>query len=182
MDDLRLSQLMQRIDKLERGNRRLRLAGLLVLVMSSALGMMAQTAIRSTPKVVEAERFVVRDTNGAPRGVWDSSAGGVGLYDDGGKPRAMLVLGPDGTPRVTLADQSGKPRVSLGVAADGTPRLVLTDRGLKPRVTLGVESNGSGLALLDEAGRLRGSVTVAVDGSPSLEVHDETGKVFWKVP
>jgi hypothetical protein len=36
--------------------------------------------------------------------------------------------------------------------------------------------------LLDEAGRLRGSVTVAVDGSPSLEVHDETGKVFWKVP
>ena len=65
MDVSMIPVLMQRLDKLERSNRRLKLSGLVVLVGLVAFGLMGQA--RPPLQTVEAQEFVVKDAGGAVR-------------------------------------------------------------------------------------------------------------------
>jgi len=60
-------------------------------------------------RVVEAERFVLKDASGRTR-------------------VELTVLG-DGSPTLGLFDRNGLPRALLGLAPDGTPALALLGRG-----------------------------------------------------
>ncbi len=62
MDDS--DTLTQRLDRLERENRRLKLAGAFLVLALVAVGAMGQVLPKAVPKVVEAERFVLRDPGG----------------------------------------------------------------------------------------------------------------------
>src|ERR1035438_4833412 len=75
--------------------------------------------MRSEPKrSVEADEFVLRDTNGLMRAALKMTADGPCLffYDHREKIRAGLVGGRN-APRLFLLDRDGKPRTSLGLAA-----------------------------------------------------------------
>ena len=57
----------QRLDRLERENRRLKFAGAILLLALAAVGAMGQVLPKAVPKVVEAERFLLRDARGRVR-------------------------------------------------------------------------------------------------------------------
>ena len=62
----------------------------------------------SPEKVVEAEKFVLRDAHG--------------------RSRAVMTVSADGSPVLALSDQDGTTRATLAVSADGSPGLDLADR------------------------------------------------------
>jgi len=182
-----LADLTQRLDRLERENRRLKISGAILLLALAAVGVMGQVLPKAVPKVVEAERFVLRDAKGRVLAIWGTEASGtpgLHLYDLNGKPRAGLaVVGADGTPRLVLADQNGKARAVLRVGADGTPALALADQNEKARGGLAVGADGTpGLHLFDQNEKPRAVLLVRADGTPGLGLFDKDGKVIWKVP
>ena len=62
MDVSMIPGLLQRLEKLERSNRRLKLSGLVVLFGLLAFGVMGQA--RPPLQTVEAQEFVVKDAGG----------------------------------------------------------------------------------------------------------------------
>ncbi len=167
MDDSTLDPLTARLDRLERENRRLKLAGAILLLALAAVGAMGQVLPKAVPKVIEAERFVLRDTKG----------------------KIVAILGADapGTPALSLHDQNEKVRAALAIAADGRPFLALLDQNGKQRAALSVGVDGtSALLLSDQNGKLRAGMTATgtVEQRPasSLVLFDRDGKVIWRVP
>src|SRR2546422_1423096 len=65
MDTSANSGLMRRLERLERSNRRLKIFAAAVLVGLAAIGVMGQA--RPPAQIVEAQEFIVRDTNGTVR-------------------------------------------------------------------------------------------------------------------
>ncbi len=131
-----LDTLTNRLDRLEWQHRRLKLAGTILVLVLAGVGVMGQMIPRAVSKVVEAERFVLRDMKG--------------------NMLAILGTGASGKSALVLYDQSGKIRAELGVLADGTSRLALADPNGKNRAGLIVLPDGaSGLGLRDQNGKIR---------------------------
>ena len=121
--------LVQRLDRLERENRRLKRVGFLVAIGIAAAVLMGQA--RTAGRVVEAEKFLLRDPSGKPRAqlaVRADGTSGLALYARDGKPRAGLTVGADGSASPRLNDRDEKNRAVLGVAADGRAAMGLFDR------------------------------------------------------
>ncbi len=116
--------LAQRVEKLEKANRRLKLAGVLALTL---VGCLLLLGVASPKRTVEAERFILLDANGKPRVRLRMRAEGpeLGLYDANRKTRVALGMTPNG-PKLGLLDANGNLQVILGAEAEG-PRLVLFD-------------------------------------------------------
>ncbi|MFQ5850780.1 MAG: hypothetical protein ACE5JU_09360, partial [Candidatus Binatia bacterium] len=64
MNETTVDNLVRRLERLEREDRRLKLAGALVLLGIAAMVVMGQTRAREAAKVIEAERFLLRDISG----------------------------------------------------------------------------------------------------------------------
>jgi hypothetical protein len=108
MTDLTLEERVERLEshtrRLERQNRRLKALGVLVTAVFAAAVSMGQLGV---PKVVDAEKFVLRDADG--------------------KQRAVLELTKETQPALVLLNADGKQRVSLSVREDGVGALALHD-------------------------------------------------------
>lgn len=165
MDGQTLHGLVQRLDRLERENRWLKRIGAVVLAGLTAVILTGQATLRKVPRVVEAEKFVLKDAKGDVRG--------------------MLMMAPDGSPSLALFGQG---TVLLSVGADGEPSLALLGKDKKGVAAIGVGSDGSpGLAIMDKSGKLRaamGSVKHGPTRTPihSLTLFNKDGKVVWKAP
>ncbi len=182
MNEVTSDTLTKRLDRLERENRRLKIAGAFLVLALVAVGAMGQMIPRAVSKVVEAERFVLRDATGKIMAILGTEPGvpapKLFLYDQNGKTRAMLSVLADGTPGLALFDQNGKGRAGLLLLASGAPGLGLHDQNGKNRLLLSVGADDTpGLALLDQNGKERARLTVVPDGSPSLGLFDQSGKV-----
>ena len=92
-----LEALMARLETVERGNRRLKLAGAIVLLLAATGLLMAQGF--PTGRTVEAQAFILRDASGAERAAWH--------------------LSPDGGAALTFFDQTGRSRAQMTVDRDG---------------------------------------------------------------
>jgi hypothetical protein len=123
-----METLVGRLDRVERENRRLKLAGLVMLIGLAAVVLMGQVTPPKVTKVVEAEKFVLLDMNG--------------------KVRAELNMWPDGSPVLKLYSEDKKPRVALGVLPDDAPSLELFGKVGKARTLLTVEPTGRPLLAL----------------------------------
>ncbi len=145
MTDPTLDSLAQRLDRLERENRRLKLAGAILLLALVAVGAMGQVLPKAVPKVVEAERFVLRDTKGKTRGGLGVLADGttaLAFYDQNEKVRAVLGVEPAG-PSLVLYGQNSETRAVLGHI------------GLETKATGTVEQRpASSLVLFDRDGKV----------------------------
>jgi len=122
--------LMRRLDRIERENRRLKRLWGTTMLLVVALALMGQSAPSNVPKVLEAERFTVRDPNGTPRASWGIGSTGalvMGMNDKNGKTRITLSVEPDGSPSFDFRGKDGTRRFILFVKPDDRPELALFD-------------------------------------------------------
>ena len=149
-----------RIARLEREARRWRrLAGGAVLGLV-AIALMGQA--RPGGRVVEAERFVLRDGNGIVR----------------------AELGVDGDHSVArrVKDDTSMPRLTVGVE-NGSSVIVLNDKTGKLTAGLVSLPHGSpALSLYDLNGKTRAELVLLRDGVPALTLSDRDGFLAWKTP
>jgi hypothetical protein len=116
-------QVMKRLERLEKENRWIKCIGAATLFGAVALLIMGQSKPDNIAKVVDAERFVVRDSSGAVR--------------------AVLGVNPDGNMGLEVRDKNGKAGVALGMGANGNPALRLDGKEGKTGIALGVRSDNS---------------------------------------
>jgi hypothetical protein len=180
--------LLQRLEKLERSNRRLKLSGLVVLLGLVAFGLMGQT--RPPLQVVEAQEFVVKDAGGVVRARLGASPSAVSLNlsHEGGRASLVVSGGRGQGAHLAVSDSAGKIKGLLllspetvglylsSIDATGPPR--------SPRVVFEVLNQGTGgFAFYDKNGVTRALVgAVSDDGSSLMEVRDASGKPAWKAP
>jgi hypothetical protein len=162
----------ERLEKLERQNRRMKLAGLGAMVIAGAFVLMGQASGPRTPPEVRAKSFVLVDANGETRARLYMSASGKGpeldLLDAKGNERLTL----DG-PGLTLYDVNGKLRAVLAAGSNGTA-LQLDDANGKVRAHLGVLSDEPGLDLNGADGKSSAWLLALSDG-PILDLNDASG-------
>ncbi|HEY7677088.1 MAG TPA: hypothetical protein VIG69_08440 [Candidatus Methylomirabilis sp.] len=119
-----LEVLSERVVRLERRHRRLRLVGMALVVGMAALVLGGQA--RTEERTVIAERFVLVDSGKKVRaGLRVTRDGAVSLIllDAEENTRAVLGLRSDGSPLLTLSDKEGEVHTLLTVRADKRPGL-----------------------------------------------------------
>src|SRR5262249_31295954 len=109
----RLSFAAERLGRREAGRRWpvLALPGVLLLVLTPLL--MGQG--RPAAKVVEAERFVLRDAAGTVLAELRPREGGpsLELHDKDGRTRVLLTVAADGASELRFQDRDGRRRAGL---------------------------------------------------------------------
>ena len=163
--------LESRISQLEKESRTWKRIGLVSLLFLACIGLMGQAKQRRTPtptpppvasppppraKIVEAEGFVLKDTNG--------------------RVRAELAMSGAG-PSLKLRDESGSALVTLSLndSAPSGPLLLLSDPQHHASFALSVlEGAGSQLSLAGERPDIQLRLRTAPDGT-ALELSDKDG-------
>jgi hypothetical protein len=144
------TELVERLERLERAYRRLKGFALAALVLATALATIYAT--QPVPEKITAHRFEAVDSSGKLRVVIDATVGPplIALLDAERKIRVSMGLDFLGSPSISLSDAPGKSRVDLGVIY------------AEPNILL---SNGKGNA----------SMSVDPSGSPKIEFTDADG-------
>lgn len=153
-----LQELLHRVGRLERQNRRMKLLGAAVLISgAAALVMAADKAEDRAPepaqaRVIEARQFRVVDSQGRER--ISLGMGGEGpvvrLYDEGGKPRVGLGMTSEGS-TIGLHDRAGDLGISMSVNRSG-PGMVLSE-GERTRVVVAASRDSTGINMNDAGGK-----------------------------
>ena len=157
-----------RIERLERQNRLFRRGALTCLIALVSIGLMAQTkrprkaappaapAAPVVPEKIEAQSFIMKDSNGKIRA--ELSMAGTGP--------AFKLLDESGTALVTLSLNDGSPQ---------GPMMRLSDPQHQAGVSLSVlQGMGSQMSLVGERPDIQARMAVAPDGT-SLELSDADG-------
>ena len=152
-------ELENRIDRLERENRRNKRLGLSVLVIAGLMITLGQ-ARPQQPDVIRATKFV--------------------LVDENGQQRATLGI-ENGGPALVLEDTNGRGVVQLQVPKiPDKPSLYLSDPRESARVELAMTMNGPVLHFTDKTGT---RVRLAANelNAPLAAIYDDEGKQLFKV-
>ncbi len=118
------ASVLERLEKLERQNRGLKRAGLIVMVLAAATLLIGQAALQWK---VEAQSFVLKDENGKVRAELGMAGHGplLALYDEDGAQRAVFGIAERG-PGLFFLDSTQRRRAAFGVVGKG-PVLILFD-------------------------------------------------------
>jgi hypothetical protein len=149
----------QRLACLELAQRRWRRLAAGAMIALTGVMLMGQ---KPAPRVVEAERFVLRDAAG----------------------RVRAELGMDTEQSVTLRFKDGDsmPRLSVGTE-NGAAVVVLNEQGGKVRAGLVTLPHGApALTLYDTNGKNRAELALTREGAPALTILDRDGFLAWKTP
>lgn len=205
-----LSALLSRVERLERENRRLKRGALAVLLAIASVGLMAQTkqtAPSSTqrrrpapapapagPTAVEAQGFILKDSNGHVRAELGltGSTPSLKFKDENGSALVTLALNSDapGGPMLLLSDPQHHASVALSVLEHAGPQLSLTGERADIQLHMGVAPDGTMLELSDKDGFTTsiGNGVVAKNGqakntsAASIVLYGKQRKVLWSVP
>jgi hypothetical protein len=150
-----------RLERLEKQNRRMKQLGAMVLLVVGSVFLMGQAA--PTPRIVEANEFIVKDTNGRVRGRFGipphlplTNGPALSLMDEKGTTRLELSFDKQSeSSRLKFSNEDGNPRLSLYLA-DGNPYLWMqgNQEGFQGLVELFVEDNVAKLAIRDAQGKM----------------------------
>ena len=165
-----------RLTRLERRNRRLTLALVLIGVVAALIVTTGMDRADAVPEKVTARRFELVDENGkvqAVLGVANDSPF-LNLSDKNGKLRVGLGVTMGMVPSLSLFDDNGNPRAGLMVIKDSSI-LNLSDANGHVRANLGTTKNGGNVLLMDENGKVRASL--AGGTNPAVQLSDENGRV-----
>jgi hypothetical protein len=171
ISDLRV--MAQRLEKLERQNRRLMKGGVLALAILFSIVWMGQAPPRKL-RPVEADRFILKDPTGKKRAelMMEETGPGLVLYDFTGK-RIGRFGGVSNGAGLSLQSVEGGARLSLVSQPEG-PYLLLFDAGGKFRTELGASQRGPYMLLHDSDGIPRAAL--ALDNEqPKLQLSDSQG-------
>jgi hypothetical protein len=162
--------LTTRVEQLEgetRRARRLAVAAIGVSVLSVVMAQ-TQTSKGEGPVVVEAERFVVKDTGGATRATFGmvNDTPALGIMSDG-KVVAIMTVGPDGG----LVQTSG-PLGSAALVMSPKGGMVALDGASERTVvtTEGVSLHGAGGKRLDAAWNRKGVILFDDQQQQSVQI------------
>lgn len=187
-DPQELNAVLKRLSRLEKQNRRLKWVGVTALAAVSAIFVTGQAA--TTPRTVEAQRFVLKDAQGNVRG-WMSTIGKgseLTLGNVNAQPMIRLVVSTDssdlhlfGGPKsgLNLSVDSGNPDVSM-VAAEGNgeARIAFSEYG--PSFTL---QDAKGLSTIVGAAPAEKTANrKAAISAASIVLLDKDKKVIWRTP
>lgn len=153
----------ERLARLERENRRMRIAGALILIAFVGIFLLGQATEPKVPGRVSTRQLDIVDKDGNVRisiGSDDAGYAAINLVDKQGKDRGSFGMDPDGTPAVVIGDAVGKLRADFGTDRDGAPMMRLFDSSGKIRVTIELDSGGQ----------------------PALSLNDGDEKSIWRAP
>lgn len=194
-----------RIEKLERQNQLFRRGALTCLVALVSVGLMGQTkhprkaapspAAPVVPEKLEAESFVMKDSNGKIRAELSMAATGPAfkLLDEGGTPLMTLSLN-DGSPKgpmMRFSDVQHQAGVSLTVLEGMGSQLSLV--GMRPDIQarMAVAPEGTSFEMSDAEGfatSIGNGVQASKGKQPkkttaaSVTLYGKDRKVLWSTP
>jgi hypothetical protein len=151
------SDLVRRVERLERQNRWLKVGGGVGLALLG-LALLA---------------------GGPPRGLAQAEGKAeaprpLGVRDDRGKERLRLGMGADG-PVLTFFDADGKAQAELGMGKTGLALRLIEANG-KANAGLGIDRNGVALAFVDKDGTIRTGASAIQVGPGQLILGDNKGQ------
>jgi hypothetical protein len=147
MDKAWMDAATERIDRLERDNRRL--VGLVVVTIIGALVLVVEgSGVVRPRKTVEAQSFMLRDKSGTVR--------------------AELSLKPDMTPQFVLNDANGRPQVAMDTDEHGQSTLTMYSGGKMRSHLLSAEDGTSYLKFVSRDGEELSSLYLYPDNSTGL--------------
>jgi hypothetical protein len=165
--------MLERLEKLERQNRRLKQIGAAALIALSSLILVAQT---TTHKTIEANAFVLVDENGSHRAEMSMAGGIPGLTIYGtGKGNVWLGAGEDGAFVSLQGVGGGMPKTLATLRAEGRGAylsLIGEDGGPSGRASIDLRKAGPSLSLETQSGNLGASSSLNPD---ALVIQDEEG-------
>jgi hypothetical protein len=166
--------LSDRLDVLERQNRRLRHGVILALIAPGCVFLMGQavppkTAPVKAVKAAEAGKFLLRDGRGRTRAELGLFADRPALvfYDESAK-RTMSLGVDSGGEGLTLFD-SGSEEAAVFTNTPAGPVLSLSSGG-KKRLNLSVTRQGPAVGLLGRSSEAKAALALAADDSPFLHL------------
>jgi hypothetical protein len=151
---LDVNSIAERLNKLEKQNRRLTLALALIGVLSGCLMFAGARFHRGRGRTLTARKILLKDESGTTRAILGMRSAGPGL---------------------TLYDQNGENVEALLTVLKTGPILSLYDANGAARVLLGVTPKGATLAFNDPKGKLRAEVGF-LSGTPNVTFFDAEGK------
>jgi hypothetical protein len=191
VDQALLHRLAERVDRLERANRRWRrgAASVAVLVVIGLLiggdepkgsSSVSGPQPGAVPKELAAERFALRDKDGKDRIVMVVNNSGVpvlGFLAPDGREQLDLFFDPTNGPVITMRDNKNTIRVTHKVDNNGLPWTILADAQGKNRAILVVRDDGAPvLGLVDPLGKERIDLLIQPDGRSVLRLSDTNSK------
>jgi hypothetical protein len=174
-----LDELKERIRILEQRSRRLRNVGIglavFVIAGFACAKQRQETASRTAiPDAIEAKKFVLKDDNGAVRGVLEFGVGGttLNLYEPEGSPAQAFPAG--------YLDSNGLVLYKNVPVVQGKARPFAWTNSEYFKL---FDENGTERAVLGSTA-LENTKTGAVTSQPasSLTLFDKEGKVLWRAP
>ena len=168
MDDATLHAVEQRLDRLERANRRWKVAVALAVGALGGVVALGAAGPAQVPDELRAKRLVVVDQNNKPRAVLGPSSygsSGLHLYDERQKELVTLEALPGSVPSMTFFAPDGKPAVWLISWPDVTTGLAFGDKEGKT-VGLVMKRDNMRLTFSDETGLSRAALGMVSDGQP----------------
>jgi len=165
-----LHSLAERVDKLERQNRRLKLVGVGALLFAGAILLMGQ---RSPTNTVSAHEFVLTDDKGQTRGRWyttpDSTMAMLDMYDPTDHLRLGLMSSGTGA-TITLFDSKSKlPRGQLSAGERDSALWLKDSKGFSVWV-------GNAYLETEKTGRRQQT------SAASLALFGQDSKLLWSAP
>jgi hypothetical protein len=192
------TDIQERLDRLERSNRRLKVGFLAGLVFAAVV--VTTGAVSTTPKVLEAEKIVLKDAAGNERGELfaNENAWGLVLFNKNSTKAASLLVG-ETLNGVVLFDQNGNLRQTIttnldksewdmfhpgsdsaqfeAIATGEGTALTVRDRANKPRVEIGTSTKGGSLvSASDSNGRIRAMMS---GGEVGFISYSKDGTLDW---
>jgi hypothetical protein len=197
--DRTVQALADRVSKLEMQNRRLKMAGLAILTLASALLLMGQTR---SARITEASEFRLIDANGKTRARLAMGVGGgptltffntkdlpvAGI--DGGKEPSFFLTGWDNAAHILLRitkDSYGldladkRPRATLSVSNNSTG-LDFWDEYGDPQATMSVDKTSGNITFRNAKGKVSSQWVDSRATGASLVLYDKSEKAVWSAP
>jgi hypothetical protein len=176
MTNPNLQTVLQRLECLERANRRWRTIGTMLVAValcSSLIAWMAQDPQPGAKKPrLEADCFALVDDQGKTRAEFKLQADGspgLFLHNSEGKTRIKVAINKDQESLLILADHEGNTRLGMASDSSGVPHLILSDKFQKPRAHMAVSQRGApGLLFIHEDGEMPAGIGIHADGKPWL--------------
>jgi len=197
--DLTVQALADRVSRLETQNRRLKMAGLAIVTLASALLLMGQAG---SGRVMEGSEFRLIDANGKTRArLAMGVAGGPKLtfFDtkdlpiagiDGGKEPSLFLTGWDNAAHILLRitkDSYGidladkRPRATLSVSNNSTG-LDFWDEFGDPQATMSVDKASGYITFRNARGKVSSQWVDSRATGASLVLYDKSEKAVWSAP
>lgn len=192
------TELLRRLAKLERDNRRFKRLGFAALVLAVAMGSVYAT--RSVPDVIKAHEFDVVDGAGNVRAEMRMNPvdePDIAIFSPRGRLRGSMYLTKDGSSQLSLYGKKGIMLLGMGVNPDGSRTILFGQNKPKLQLSLGMEVTAGGqpnITLIDGQGymlQLGSTVTVSSPTGTTQQTSADSivmfgnGKrhrVIWKAP